>query len=181
MAPWSLLRLAPTVQVSSVWGDQRASLELRLEGESLRIRGLDMNLDAGLLKQVLPVELKGRLGILFDEILVSAGDLLRADGRLVWQGAAWQSPGGRRVLGNYVATFTSPASQQVNASIDTLSGPVKATGTVSLSQRRYAVDLYIESSGQELDAALAQALSLIASPEENGYRLRLDGDLTPGP
>jgi hypothetical protein len=69
---------------------------------------------------------------------------------------------------------------QIQANIDTLSGPVVATGAVTLNQRRYAIDLFIESSGQELDAELAQALSLIASPEENGYRLRLDGELTSG-
>lgn len=178
VAPWSLLRLMPSVQVNSVWGDQRANLELQLHGDKVELRSVDMNLNAGLLKQVLPVELQGRLGALFDEITLSADNLLRADGRLVWQDAAWLSPGGRRVLGNYVAEFTSPAEQQIQATIDTLNGPVVATGVVTLNQRRYAIDLFVESSGQEFDAELAQALSLIASPEENGYRLRLDGELT---
>ncbi|WOJ94906.1 type II secretion system protein N [Congregibacter variabilis] len=180
IAPLSLLRLTPRVQVSSVWGDQRASLALQLDGDSLELRAVDVNLNAALLKQVLPVELQGRLGLLFDEVTVRANDLLRADGRLVWQDAAWQSPGGRRVLGNYVATFTSPAEKQTRADIVTLSGPVQATGAVTLNERRYAIDLFIESSGQEFDAELAQALSLIASPEKNGYRLRLDGELSPG-
>ncbi|EED33802.1 bacterial type II secretion system protein N [gamma proteobacterium NOR5-3] len=180
LAPWSLLRLRPSIALSSVWGNQRGELELRLNDDTLELRALDMNLSAGVLRQLLPVELEGRLGLLFDQIIVSAQDLLRADGRLVWQEAAWQSPGGRRPLGNYVATFTSPAEQQIEADIVTLSGPVVATGTLTLVQRRYSVDLLIESSGQAFDAELAQALSLIASPEENGYRLRLDGQLAPG-
>jgi hypothetical protein len=192
LAPWSLLSFAPSVKVDSLWGDQRGSLELRLSKDGLALRRVDINVDAGLLKQVLPVELKGRLGMLFDDLLLSPTRVLRADGRLVWQGAAWESPTGLRVLGNYAATFTTsgtapgttpgttPTDQQITASIVTLSGPVVAEGTASLNQQRYAVDLLIQSSAQGFDPELAQALSLIASPAENGYRLRLDGELSPG-
>ncbi|MDP5052622.1 MAG: type II secretion system protein N [Congregibacter sp.] len=180
LAPRSLLGFAPLLKLHSVWGDQRGSLELRLRKDALALSSVDVNVDAGLLKQVLPVALKGRLGMLFNELLLSPTGVLRADGRLVWQGAAWESPKGLRILGNYAATFTTPNDQQINVQIVTLSGPVVAAGTVSLNQQRYSVDLLIESSVQELDPELAQALSLIASPAENGYRLRLDGEVSPG-
>ncbi|WP_439105938.1 type II secretion system protein N [Congregibacter sp.] len=180
LEPLSLFSLTPTAQLSSVWGGQRGSLELRLVGEALGIRDLDMNLDAGLLKQALPVELSGRLEMLFDELLVTRSSLRRAEGRLVWQGAAWQSPGGARALGSYAATLTSPSQERVFADIVTLSGPVVATGGVELDEQNFTVDLFIESSGRALDPDLARALSLIASPEENGYRLRLDGEVAQG-
>lgn len=179
LAPISVFALAPKLMLSSVWGDQRGHATVRLARETIRVSELDMSLDAALLKQALPVELQGRLNLLFDEILLAAPhSMLRADGRLVWQGAAWESPGGLRVLGSYAATFSSPAQERINVEIVTLSGPVRATGTVSLDHQRYAVDLYLESEGQIFDPDLGQALSLIASPEENGYRLRLNGDLT---
>lgn len=181
LEPLSIFSLVPKVALSSAWGDQRAAMTVGIGRETLRVSALDMNVNAALLKQALPVELQGRLSLLFDELLVAPPhSLLRADGRLVWQGAAWASPSGVRVLGNYAATFSSPALQRINVQIETLSGPVVATGTVSVDDQRYAVDLYLESQGQAFDPELGRALSLIASPEENGYRLRLDGDLTSG-
>ncbi|MFK8040729.1 type II secretion system protein N [Congregibacter sp.] len=178
--PLSVLSLSPKVNLRSVWGDQRGTLDLRIEGEALAIQNLDVRVDAALLKRVLPIELSGRLELLFEELLVTRRDVLAADGRLVWQSAAWLSPQGVRVLGSYVATIASPAPRQLVADIVTLSGPVVAAGEVDLDRERFNIDLFIESSAQALDADLAQALSLIASPEENGYRLRLDGEVARG-
>jgi hypothetical protein len=68
----------------------------------------------------------------------------------------------------------------VNAIVTTLSGIVSAEGTLALNQQRYEVDLEVEATSGTLDAELAHALSLIASPSENGYRLRLDGEMASG-
>lgn len=177
----SLVRLSPKVHLRSAWGDQRGTLDLSVAGGVLIIEDLDVSLDAALLQRLLPVELTGRLELLFDELRLTRSDLLSAEGRLVWQGAAWQSPRGVHVLGSYAASITSLAEQQVIADVVTLAGPVEASGVVDLDQKRFTIDLRIESPGQALDAELAQALSLIASPEENGYRLRLDGEVAQGP
>ncbi|WOJ98419.1 type II secretion system protein N [Congregibacter brevis] len=179
--PLSVLTLSPKVNLRSAWGDQRGTLDLRIDGDALAIQNLDVSVDAALLKRLLPIELSGRLELVFDELLVTRRDVMAADGRVVWQDAAWQSPQGVRVLGSYVATIDSPAPRQVVADIVTLSGPVVAAGEVDLDEQRFNIDLFIESSTRALDADLAQALSLIASPEENGYRLRLDGEVARGP
>ncbi|WP_439100282.1 type II secretion system protein N [Congregibacter sp.] len=179
--PMSLLAFSPKVHLRSAWGDQRGTLDLRVVGDMLVIEDLDVSLDAALLQRVLPVELTGRLELLFSDLQVTRSDLVSAEGRLVWQGAAWQSPRGVHVLGSYAANITSPAKQQVIADVVTLSGPVMASGAVDLVEKRFTIDLRIESPEQALDPELAQALSLIASPEENGYRLRLDGEVAQGP
>jgi hypothetical protein len=180
LRPLSLLRLSPTVQLRSEWGSQRGTLLAEQHGEQILLRDVDISFDAGLLRQLLPVELSGRIGLLFGELVLSPDRLLRADGRLVWQSAAWDSPRGRRGLGSYAATVTSPGDEQVNAIVTTLSGIVSAEGTLALDQQRYEVDLEVEATSGTLDAELAQALSLIASPSENGYRLRLDGEMASG-
>ena len=51
---------------------------------------------------------------------------------------------------------------------------MQASGTVALQNRDYRVDILV--GGQEaMDAQLEQALSLIAAPEVEGYRVALNG------
>ena len=94
----------------------------------------------------------------------------------VWRDAAWQSPGGLRPLGTYVADVATAASGDIEALVDTLAGPVRASGTAGLSGGRYVIDARI-GPADTMDGELRHALSLIAVAEENGYLLRLDGAL----
>lgn len=173
----SLLTLAPRVAIQSKWGGQRLALRATVSGESVAIRSLEANFDADVARQFAPVELAGRVSLMFDEVLVVAGALQSAKGRAVWQDALWQAPNGARPLGSYAAVASSPASGGVDLAIETLAGPVRVDGSASLRDQRYALALTINGDAQGLHSDLEQALSLIATPAENGYLLRLDGAL----
>ena len=179
--PLSLFALAPAVTLRSEWGEQRASLQAAVKGDHLHIRNLDGSFPAGLLKQFVPLAVEGQFQLLFQELELDARGPLRAEGRVVWQDALWQSPGGARPLGTYVAELESPGERQILGRVDTLAGLVRATGDLSLEVNTYAVDLRVEGRDRLLEPALAQALSLLAVPEDSGYRLRLNGDLAPRP
>lgn len=180
LLPSSLLRLSPALELRGEWGGQRGHLIAQQRGRSIRLRDVDLQLAAGLLRQVVPVELAGRISVQLDELVLGPEHIERARGRVVWQGGAWNSSTGRHALGSYAATLSSPADGRVDAVITTLSGSVTTEGRLSVVDQRYDVDLLIDGAGVA-DPELAQALSLIASPAENGYRLRLDGAITPSP
>lgn len=173
--------LSPSLLLRSVWGDQRASFRLRRSAGLTYLNDVDVTADAGLIRHALPVDLTGSVGLLFEELVLAPDRLLRAEGRIVWQDASWRASSGSRGLGSYAARMTTVAEGNVTAQVETLAGPVSVQGTVGLEQRRYSADLRIDSGQPGLDPELAQALSLIASSEENGYRLRLNGELAPSP
>jgi hypothetical protein len=181
LLPSSLLRFSPALELRGEWGGQRGRLIAQQRDGLIRLRDVDVQLAAGLLRQLVPIELEGRIGVQLDELLLSPEHIALAEGRVVWQGGAWNSPTGRHALGSYAATLSSPEDGRVDAVITTLSGPVSTEGRLSIVKQRYDVDLLIDGTGVAGDPELAQALSLIASPAENGYRLRLDGAITPGP
>jgi hypothetical protein len=178
--PWSLLTLSPALHLESEWSTQRGSLRVRLAGSQLQVRDLDAVVDAAVIQQALPISVSGRLELLFDELVLEEQQLISAQGRLVWQDAAWQPASGPRNLGTYVAEITSPGDGELEAQLDTLSGSVQAQGSVVLVGQRFSTDVRVAAASGALDAELAQALSLIATPEENGYRLRLDGGVGSG-
>jgi hypothetical protein len=179
--PWSLLRLSPALEIESEWVRQRASLRLHLSGSELTLRDLDASVDASIVRQALPVSVRGRLEMLFDELVIAGPEVLSIRGRLVWRDAGWESAGGLRALGSYVALFSSPAEGDVRGRLETLSGNVSVEGSAALLGRRYTTDLRVTAARGSLDPELEQALSLVATPTENGYRLRLDGELAPPP
>lgn len=182
LSPLSLLVAAPALELSTAWGTQRGELSARLRGDTLEINALDFAVDASIIKQVLPVDLDGRVQLLFENLVLQNGLLVEADGRAVWQDASWLAPAGRRPLGTYAATFESAVSSSegdagessgVRLKIETLSGMVRAEGDGELGSSSYELDVRIE--GDNLEADVAQALALVAAPEDNGYRLRLSG------
>lgn len=180
LQPLSLLSLSPSLHIDAVWGGQRLSLSLRQRGELTELRDIDASLDAALLRQVLPVGLRGRIGLQLSRVHLGPARLRLAEGNVVWQDAAWENVSGVGVLGSYAARLSSPREGTVEAQVETLAGPVTASGNLRLEDSRYWVDARIGSNGA-MDPQLAQALSLVAVPEENGYLLRLDGDLPATP
>lgn len=178
--PLSLLTLAPRLQIGSDWGAQRFQGQLRLRGETVQLRQVDASLDAALARQLLPIGLRGRLSLQLEALDWNGSRLTEADGSLVWQQAAWESSGALKALGSYAARLDSDGDGAVTARIETLAGPVRASGSLVLDGLRYGITARIVSDGA-MDPELAQALSLIAVPEENGYLLRLDGALAASP
>lgn len=177
--PLSFLTLTPTVQLHSEWAQQRASLRVSGSGDTLRIRDLDGSFSAGLVRQFVPLAVDGQVQLLFGELALDAAGPLHAEGRVVWQNALWQSPGGGRPLGTYVVEIAGTGERQLSGRVDTLSGPVLATGDLSLDANTYGVNVLVSGRNRNLDPALAKALSLLAAPEDSGYRLRLRGELAP--
>jgi len=178
--PWSLLALAPSATIESQWGSQHLVTRLWRRGGRWELRDFDAMVDARLLRHLVPVVLRGNLSVQLERLSLTSSELLHAQGRVVWQNALWQTDNGSVPLGNYVALLDSEGEGSIAAKISTLSGPLRAEGEVRIDGHRYHVETQIAAPGG-MDGQLAQALSLIAEPRENGYLLRLDGELRPAP
>lgn len=175
--PLSLLLLSPRLFIETKWGAQLISGELVLRGaRDMDLRDFSASIAADLVRQYAPIVLDGTLSAQFSLLQLRGGLPHAAAGRLVWQGAAWQSPAGMKPLGSYALEVQQPAGEQLAAEVLTLSGPVQASGTVQLQERDYRIDVLV-SSTMAMDPQLQQALSLIAQPESGGYRLRMNGKL----
>lgn len=187
--PASLLTLSPRIGLSSRWGAQQLTAQVRIDGRRLELTDVDANVDAQLLRTLMPVAAGGRISLQFERLLLDNGLPLDAEGRVVWQDARWQAAQVEYALGSYVAVVdraagpapATPENAALRARIETLAGPVGAEGEATLAGRRFALDVAIRGAGRPLEAQLEQALRLIATPEEDGYRLRLDGAFTPPP
>lgn len=177
LRPLSLLLFSPRIAVDAQWGQQQLRAEFQERDGVLRLKDVDAKLDARLLRQLVPIELRGRMGLEFARLDLGAGTIEHADGRLLWQEAAWVSPGGARPLGTFLAVLNTAAPGQVSATLQTLAGPVRVEGGATVNGLDYAVNARISTTGP-MDPELERALSLVASPGENGYLLRLDGALT---
>ncbi len=172
----SLLSLAPRLTFGSTWGNQVISGDLVLRGaQDIDLYNFEAVVAADLLRQFAPVALTGSLSAQLDNLQLRDGLPHSGDGRLVWQNAGWQSPGGVLPLGTYALDFHQAPGEILQAEIVTVAGPVAANGTVELQNRDYAVDILV-SSEVAMDAQLEQALSLIAAPEPQGYRVVFDGE-----
>lgn len=175
LSPWSLLRLAPAVELSSAWGDQRLNAYLALRGEGdLDVRELEASLPAELVQEILPVALGGTFSVQIPALRLREGLVDGGEGRVVWRGAIWHSVRGALPLGDYVAEFKQEPGELLQARLFTLAGRIVVAGSVSVDGRQYAIDAEVTSEGA-MDPDLRQALSLVGTPEDDGFRIQLDG------
>lgn len=175
LEPLSLLLLAPRISLDSKWGQQLISAELVLRGDQdMDLHNFTASVAADLLRQYAPVALQGNFNAQFSELQLRAGLPHSAAGRLVWQGAAWQAPGGLQPLGSYAVEIQQAPGEMLSGEVLTLSGPLEATGVMQLQGREYQVDILLNSA-VAMDAQLQQALSLVAAPESGAYRVKLNG------
>ena len=175
--PLSLLLLAPRLTLSSVWGNQVISGDLVLHGaQDIDLYDFEVVVAADLLRQFAPVAFTGSLSAQLGNLQLRNGLPHSGAGRLVWQNGGWQSPGGLLPLGTYALDFYQAPGEMLQGEVVTVSGPVAANGTVELQNRNYRVDILV-SSRVAMDDQLQQALSLIAAPEPQGYRVVLNGEL----
>ncbi len=182
LRPWSLLTLAPRLEVSSRWGGQRLEAEVRLRGRNdFELDNLDASFDAALLRHLAPVALQGTVSLQAQQLRLRDGLPVQAQGRVLWQRAAWDSPRGTLPLGSYVVEFVQPRGGDLSGEVLTLAGPVQATGELQLARSSYSIAVLIAHEGS-WDPQLQEALSLLARPVAEGYDLRLEGRLpVPGP
>lgn len=176
LQPLSLLLFAPRLTLDSDWGGQTLAGDLVLRGgDSVDLDAFEAVVAADLIRQFLPVNLAGTLSFQVEQLLLRDGMPHSGAGRLVWQRGAWQSPQGLHNLGSYALDFSQQPGQPLLAEILTLSGPVQANGTVRLEGRSYQVDVLVAGEAG-LDPQLEQALSLVATPGPEGFRVELEGD-----
>ena len=176
LQPLSLLLLAPHLTLRSEWGNQTLSGELVLRGQrDLDVYNLDAQLAATLLGHIAPVAVDGMFELQLPSLQLRDGLPHSVNGRLVWQGAAWRSPQGLVPLGSYAMDVQQAAGEKLQGQVITLSGPLQADGTVQLQARNYAVDILLAGAGAA-DPQLQQMLSLMAVPEDAGYRISMKGD-----
>lgn len=177
LSPLSLLWLSPRVTLESEWGVQMASGELVWRGEGdVDLHRFRASVAADLLRQFAPVALGGELSVDLQELSLRSGLPVRGTGRLLWQRAHWQSPQGSLPLGSYAMDFSQQPGAALEGQVVTLQGPVQASGRVALHGGEYSVDILVTGQGS-LDPRLRQALSLIARPVAQGFRVEMEGAL----
>lgn len=177
LSPWSLLLVSPRVALSSRWGNQHLQGRLVYGGVGdLAVSDLDAALPASLVREILPLELTGSVSLLVQRLVLREGLPVAAQGRLVWQSAGWISPQGPRPLGQYALDVEQADGGDLVGLVSTLDGDLQASGRVVLAQRDYDVDVLLSGPGLD-DPQLQQALQLVASPEGDDYRVRLQGAL----
>ena len=176
LRPSSLLLFAPHLEIESRWGRQRLAGELIFRGvQDLEMRDFDFSFAAGLVRHFAPVELEGTLGAQFTALRLLDGLPHSADGRLVWQQAVWLSPMGARPLGTYAVDVRQDPGETLAGQVQTLSGPIEASGSVELTGAAYRVDILLAAQGA-FEPQLQQALSLVAAPRGDDFQLVLDGE-----
>lgn len=175
LRPLSLLTFSPQVQLQGQWGEQRLSGELQWHGAgNFTLQDFDARLAANLLRQFAPVALEGQVVLQLQALAIRDNLPYSGKGRVVWERGAWQAPSGSLALGTYALDFEQAEEEPLHGEIVTLSGPLEAQGSVSVDGRNYGLNIKVASE-EPLDPQLGAALSLMAAPEDGGYRLKLDG------
>ena len=176
LRPLSLLRLAPHLNLESTWGNQTVAGELILRGKrDLDVRNLEVNVAANLLGRFAPVAVDGMFNLHIEHLQLRNGLPYSAKGRLVWQDGSWKSPRGPVPLGSYAMDFDQAPGAAILGQVLTLSGPLQASGSLQLQERHYNVDIVLGGEGTA-DPQLQQMLSLIAAPEDGGFRIGVERD-----
>lgn len=177
LSPLSLLTLTPRIEIASQWGRQTLAADITLHSQTeIELQQVDLLVEAALLRQYLPVGLVGDLSLQFDEILIEGNTLGSAKGRIVWRDGGWISPQGRRLLGSYAIDVASLDPGGVRGEVVSLAGDLQASGTIELQQSQYNVDVLLSGQGLD-DPQLRQALQLVAIPQNDDFRVKLQGKL----
>ena len=175
--PFSLLTLSPSVRLHSHWGRQKISADVRLEGSNgYSLKNLEASVSARLLQQFLPVAVEGEFAATISQLQIRDGLPTEGEGRLLWRNAGWQSSQGIMPLGSYALDFEQIDGGAMQAIVVTVNGPVEASGSVTFDAGRYDLNILLAGDGG-LNSQLKQALSLVAQPVAEGYRIALKGQL----
>ena len=177
LRPLSLLTLSPGFTIESTWGRQSIKTNVRITGsESLDFTELDVRIPVKLLRQFLPIAIAGELSVQAEKLHLEHGLPSSGEGRVIWRDAAWDSAQGTVLLGSYAMDFLQSPGEALIGKIITIAGPVSADGHAELQGKHYILDTLI-SSDTGLNIQLEQALSLVAQPVAQGWRIQFDGQL----
>jgi len=178
LKPLSLLTLSPFFEVDSSWGKQRLSGGVRISADdNIELKNLDAAFSAQLLRQFLPLAVGGEFFVQLANLQLHRGLPTAVQGRIVWQHATWESSQGALALGTYALELEQQAGGALKGTIVTIAGGVVANGDASLDGDRYSVNILVTDDAG-LDSQLGQALSLIAQPVADGYRIAFEGQLS---
>lgn len=176
LQPSSLLLLSPRLRLESKWGAQTIDADIQISSmDDITVRDMDGRVPTSLLQQFAPLALSGQFAVQLSEFSLRDGLPYSGQGRLVWEQGAWESPQGPVALGSYALEFEQEPGEALNGTVLTISGPLNANGKVLLEGRHYDLNIKVHSE-EALDPQLEQALTLMAAPEGDGYRLSLEGD-----
>jgi len=165
------------IRVKSDWGSQRIDVAARpaLNG-SVQVNEAMLRIDLGWLRELFPLYVGGQLKTDIESLSIAAdGTPTSANGRLVWENAAWRAIGGDVSLGSYAVDVTT-TDAGIRASIITLKGALEIDGSVTIVGDNYRVVANL-SGPTARNEAFQQAIALLAVPTGSGYRIELSGTL----
>lgn len=174
--PMGLL-LGDAVTFRSQWGRQRISLSAGATyNGDVRVSNASINADIAWVKNLVPLFIAGDLKVDIDELRISASGVPSVlAGRLVWENAAWQALGGDVSLGSYAVDFTT-GDQGISGDVVTLKGALDLKGAFSLLGDQYSVTADLSGTAAR-NEAFQQAIAIMATPTQSGYRIDLSGTL----
>jgi len=173
--PLSLLLLSPWLDVDAAWGRQTLSGQLHVSAAGdTAVEAMQGRFDAALLAHFIPVRLLGDFSLQLAALRMRDGLPQKVEGRVVWEQAGWNSPQGARPLGTYAVDLHTGDDGAMRGEVVTLAGDLDAAGEVRWQGGRYSVDILLSGRSLE-DAQLRNALQLVASPEGDNFRLKLEG------
>lgn len=179
LKPWSLLLLSPTVDFDAQWGQQRLKGSVRIGvAGGLTLRNVDATFDTQLIRAFLPLYIGGRIEAQMQMLRLESTAPPRVDtvaGRITWQNGVWTARSGDVALGNYVVEMAGEQGAIVGR-LQTLSGPLTASGQFALEDQRYSLDVTLRGPATANDG-LRTSLQLMATPVEDGFDLQLNGKL----
>lgn len=171
LSPWRLLlgRIAVEVALTPPSGHLEGELSRGFGGEALRLRALEGQLPAAVLKQLapsLPLAPAGSLALNLDEVVMEGAKLRSVQGRIVWNKGGVTAPMALE-FGDLVAEFTT-AEGGISGSIKDGGGPLQLEAELTLAGDG-TYSLTGKSSARAGAApALKSSLSLLGQPDVRG-------------
>ena len=164
-------------RLKSDWGNQRIDVAARPAlNRSVQVNEAELRIDLGWLRELLPLYVAGQLKADIESLSITAdGSPTSANGRLVWENAAWRAIGGDVSLGSYAVDITT-TDAGIRASIITLKGALEVDGSVTIAGDNYRVMANLHGPAAR-NEAFQQAIALLAVPTGSGYRIELSGTL----
>ena len=165
------------IRLQSDWGNQEADVSISpsIDG-SLAVRRAEVLIDLAWLRELLPLYIGGQLRADMRSLELSSDGLpTTANGRVVWQNAAWRAFGGDVSLGSYALDIAT-SDTGIRANIITLKGALEVDGSVTIADKRYRIMANLSGPAAR-NEAFQQAIAVLAVPDGSGYRIELSGTL----